>query len=182
MTDGTQEKILDAALKTFAEKGYVGATTTNIAEKAGFSQMTLFRKFETKKNLFDKVLIKNFKAFKRDFESILKDDESSNTEDFLETLIRNLAKLADKKFELIHLLSNEKTRVTEPFMAEFINHLSKHIENNVQNDKIDFNAFAASIFAIIYLISLSNHQGTAFIDSEEILDKFIDNSVLLIQK
>lgn len=181
MTDETQEKILDAALEAFAEKGYIGATTINIAEKAGFSQMTLFRKFETKKNLFDKVLIKNFRVFQRDFDLILKNDGSKNSGDFLETLIRKLAKLADENFELIHLLSNEKTRVTEPFIAEFISNLSEHIESNVQNDKIDYNAFAASIFAIIYMLSLSNHQETAFVDSEEILNKFIDNSVLFIQ-
>lgn len=47
MADETKQKILDAALKIFAEKGYKGATTMSIAEEAGFSEKTLFRKFKT---------------------------------------------------------------------------------------------------------------------------------------
>ena len=43
--DKTERKILDAALKIFAERGYDGAKTKLIAEKSGFTEMTLFRKF-----------------------------------------------------------------------------------------------------------------------------------------
>jgi len=49
MTDETEEKILDSALREFSEKGYSAATGLNIAKKAGFSEKTLFRKFKTKK-------------------------------------------------------------------------------------------------------------------------------------
>ncbi len=58
MVDKTEQKILDVALKEFAEEGYVGARTRIIAEKSGFSEMTLFRKFKTKENLFNMVLNK----------------------------------------------------------------------------------------------------------------------------
>ncbi|MGZ7107882.1 MAG: TetR/AcrR family transcriptional regulator, partial [Methanobacterium sp.] len=44
---------MDTALKMFAERSYLGAKTKSIAEEAGFSEMTLFRKFKTKKNLYD---------------------------------------------------------------------------------------------------------------------------------
>ena len=49
MADETKQKILDTALKVFAEKGYKGATTLTIAEESCFSEKTLFRKFKTKK-------------------------------------------------------------------------------------------------------------------------------------
>ena len=45
---------MEADLKFFSENGYAGARTRLIAEKAGFSEMTLFRKFKTKENLFKK--------------------------------------------------------------------------------------------------------------------------------
>jgi AcrR family transcriptional regulator len=44
--------VLDAALSVFAEHGLSGASTDEIARKAGISQPYLFRLFHTKKELF----------------------------------------------------------------------------------------------------------------------------------
>ena len=57
MIDETEQKILEAALEEFINKGYSGSTTACIADKSGFSEKTLFRKFESKQNLFDQVFI-----------------------------------------------------------------------------------------------------------------------------
>jgi len=51
MTDETELKILESALKLFSEKGYDGATTRVIAADAGFTEMTLYTKFKNKQNL-----------------------------------------------------------------------------------------------------------------------------------
>src|SRR5438445_2027802 len=47
-----REEILDAALEVFAERGYHGASTEEIARRAGISQPYIFRLFGTKKDLF----------------------------------------------------------------------------------------------------------------------------------
>ena len=47
-----REQVLDAALEAFAEQGLAGASTDEIARKAGISQPYLFRLFRTKKELF----------------------------------------------------------------------------------------------------------------------------------
>ncbi|MFX1500250.1 MAG: TetR/AcrR family transcriptional regulator [Promethearchaeota archaeon] len=52
----TKNKILDAAITLFTELGYSGTTTRKIAEAAGINEVTLFRKFGTKENLFFKAL------------------------------------------------------------------------------------------------------------------------------
>jgi AcrR family transcriptional regulator len=44
----TTEKILDAAAKLFAERGYSATTTRLIAERAGVNEVTIFRRFENK--------------------------------------------------------------------------------------------------------------------------------------
>lgn len=49
MTNNTEQKIMDAALEIFAKNGFKSSTTKAIAEKSGFTEMTLFRKFNTKK-------------------------------------------------------------------------------------------------------------------------------------
>lgn len=48
----TRERIVSAALKLFAEKGYDGATTAEIARQAGVAEGTIYRHFADKKELF----------------------------------------------------------------------------------------------------------------------------------
>jgi TetR/AcrR family transcriptional regulator len=47
-----QEKILDAAISEFANKGFDKASTNEIVKKAGISKGILFHYFKNKKNLF----------------------------------------------------------------------------------------------------------------------------------
>src|SRR5882757_5110261 len=47
-----RDDILAAALVEFAEQGYAGTSTEDIARRAGISQPYLFRLFGTKKELF----------------------------------------------------------------------------------------------------------------------------------
>lgn len=52
----TRGRILEAAMKVFGSKGYTGATTRAIAIEAGVNEVTLFRHFGTKENLFKEVI------------------------------------------------------------------------------------------------------------------------------
>lgn len=48
----TKERLLGATMKLVSEKGYLGATTREIAHEAGVSEITLFRHFGSKEKLF----------------------------------------------------------------------------------------------------------------------------------
>ena len=48
----TQKKILNAAKKEFADKGYSGARMNSIAKRAGVNQALLYYHFENKENLY----------------------------------------------------------------------------------------------------------------------------------
>ena len=50
-----RKKIIDAALSVFSSKGFRGATTKEIARTAGINEVTLFRHFGKKENLFSEV-------------------------------------------------------------------------------------------------------------------------------
>jgi len=50
--DERREEILDAAVEVFADKGLHGASTDEIARRAGISQPYIFRLFGTKKDLY----------------------------------------------------------------------------------------------------------------------------------
>lgn len=47
----TQEKILQATIELIKEKGFKGATTREIARRAGVNEVTLFRHFQNKNGL-----------------------------------------------------------------------------------------------------------------------------------
>ncbi len=52
----TRQRLLGATMKLVSEKGYLGATTREIAREAGVSELTLFRHFGSKENLFEGML------------------------------------------------------------------------------------------------------------------------------
>jgi len=52
MSKTTRQKLCEAAIELFSSEGYDGVTTKKIAEVAGVSEMTLFRHFGSKNNLF----------------------------------------------------------------------------------------------------------------------------------
>ena len=87
----TEQRILDAALKVFANEGYTGATTRRIAEEANVAEVTLFRKFQSKENLLREVLFKNRDAFSA-LDNLFQLDKNSDLETDLRILGKNVAK------------------------------------------------------------------------------------------
>lgn len=49
--DETSQKIIDATMSLVRDKGYVATTTKDIARVAGVNECTLFRKFQSKKDI-----------------------------------------------------------------------------------------------------------------------------------
>ena len=57
--DAAQQKIVEAASRLFAEKGYSETTTLAIAREAGVNETTIFRNFGSKKNLYAAIFCAN---------------------------------------------------------------------------------------------------------------------------
>jgi AcrR family transcriptional regulator len=51
----SRQKLLEAAMRVFAESGFRGATTRRIAEAAGVNEVTLFRQFKSKTALINEA-------------------------------------------------------------------------------------------------------------------------------
>jgi AcrR family transcriptional regulator len=63
-----REQVLNVALDVFAEHGLSGASTDEIARRAGISQPYLFRLFRTKKELFIVSVERCFRETRKTFE------------------------------------------------------------------------------------------------------------------
>jgi AcrR family transcriptional regulator len=180
--DQTEQKIIDAALILFSEKGYAGATTKIIAAKAGFTEMTLYTKFKTKQNLFDQVMLCGMKKLNEDAYSILLvDKEFEDPLDFLDTYVKNLEKFVWNNFEFFKLRFNQERKISEEFLMEGSYDFSKYIEKHIPNQKIDYMAFALTIFSFIYMFDLGKYHGRQDTSIEVVLDKFIYNLSLSLR-
>ena len=79
--DQTRERLLDAAAETFSRDGIQGATTREIARRAGVNEVTLFRHFKSKEQLLRAVLERGLAA-----EAALMDEHSSWKENLRESM------------------------------------------------------------------------------------------------
>jgi AcrR family transcriptional regulator len=116
MTD-KQLKIVQAAIETFSEKGFAGSSTSEIAQKAGVAEGTIFRHYKTKKELLlsivSPIMIKLIAPFAlKDFTKVLEADYPE-VKDFLRAVIRNRMEFARKHFPVLKIFLHEI-----PFHAE----------------------------------------------------------------
>lgn len=99
------EQIIHAALQVFARKGYKDSTTLEIAEEAHVAEVTLFRKFKTKQNLFvsaiQSVLFDKFEKF------MLHSVERNDTETFFFDLLNDRLLIISKHRLMIKALLSE---------------------------------------------------------------------------
>jgi AcrR family transcriptional regulator len=68
-TETVRRLILQAARELFAERGYAGATTREIAQRAGTNEVLLFRHFKSKAQLFEQTVFEPCQAFMQAFSS-----------------------------------------------------------------------------------------------------------------
>ena len=107
-TTTTKEKILTAAMSLVSEKGYLGATTREIARTAGVTELTLFRHFGSKENLFE-LCVEN-RSFLPDLREILPGLDGLPYEEALQVLgTRFLLSLKTRK-PMVMIMQSEMAR------------------------------------------------------------------------
>ncbi|MCS5422850.1 MULTISPECIES: TetR/AcrR family transcriptional regulator [Psychrilyobacter] len=150
----TIEKILKCAMSLFSQKGYTLTTTKEIAKEAGVSEMTVFRHFESKKNLFEKVFneyvfLPNIKfIFENNLEWDLEKDLLKISHIYQDILSKN------KKIILMELKNKELTsELSSPlfkFPIEFKKLLIEYFYKMKEKDNIKYDP---EIIAINFLSS-----------------------------
>lgn len=130
MTEDTRERILEAALKLFSEKGYLGATTKEIAMASGISEVTLFRHFQTKENLFISVL--EHYSFLPKLKELSKDLLVMPLEEALKTLAKAFLQTLKSRRDLIRIMLAELPRYPEIVKESYQKTIEKIIQENSQ--------------------------------------------------
>ncbi len=129
MTD-KQIKILKAAIEIFSEKGYAATSTSEIAQKAGVAEGTIFRHYKTKKDLLISIVAPLITKIitpiaLKDFNKVL-GASYPQYEDFLRAIIHNRLQFAKKNLHLIKILIQEIPFHPE-LQAQFKEHVAKKV-------------------------------------------------------
>lgn len=107
-TTPTKEKILNAAMTLVSEKGYLGATTREIARGAGVTELTLFRHFGSKERLFEACL--NRHTFLPTLRELLPDLEGMSYDEALRTVGRRFLLSLKARKPMVKIMQAEMCR------------------------------------------------------------------------
>lgn len=107
-----QKRILEAAVDIFAEKGFAASSTSEIAQKAGVAEGTIFRHYKTKKDLL--LAIASPIAFKlaapfilREFALKVLDAPHERVEELLRAVVKDRLQFARQHIKLLQILLHE---------------------------------------------------------------------------
>ncbi|KNY29254.1 TetR/AcrR family transcriptional regulator [Pseudobacteroides cellulosolvens] len=124
-----QQKIVEIAIKMFAEKGYANTSTSEIAKAAGVAEGTIFRHYGTKENLLMWVITPFLKdlipVIAREFiEGIDKDAKS--LEEFVRIVIQNRYEFINKNQDIFCIVVKEFL-YKDVLIKEFIPYMSNYV-------------------------------------------------------
>jgi AcrR family transcriptional regulator len=153
-----QKKIIIAAIEYFAEKGYAGTSTSEIAKKAGVAEGTIFRHYKTKKDLLlsivTPVMSKLLAPFvMRDLNKVL-DQRFERYEDFLREMILNRRDFLQNHFPILKILLQEI-----PFQPELREQFLEHVAGKIYQR---FDALAKYYQEKGQIIEVPTHQVIRF--------------------
>jgi AcrR family transcriptional regulator len=106
-TSNTKEQLLNATLKLISEKGYLGATTREIAQEAGVTELTLFRHFGSKEHLFEELL--NSYTFLPKLKELLPELDGCSCEDALVLIATRFLQTLKERKSMIKIMYSEVT-------------------------------------------------------------------------
>lgn len=161
--DGTEQRILDAAMRVFASEGYEGATTRRIAQEANVTEVTLFRRFQSKENILREVIIRNRDSALSALDPLFQVDKDADLATSLRILCQYIVKGLRERKDLIFILIEEGRR--RPEVAEVLSsiprmiiaRLSEYFDEQIKNGKMrDINPSSAALvfFSYPYYINL----------------------------
>lgn len=186
--DDTSQKIIDAAMSLIRDKGYVATTTKEIAKKAGVNECTLFRKFESKKDIVlqgvnqaewrANVTPEIFSDVKwdlqKDLEMFMRAYMERMTPDFVKLSIGLRAPQIYEETEPLIM------KVPQAFMSSLTDYFHKMYEKG-KIPKYNFETLAMTIFSSTFgytFLTASFDKKLSDVDKED----YIKNSVELFVK
>lgn len=158
----TKQRILESSLKLFSQKGYLGATTKEIAAFANITEVTLFRHFSGKEKLFEEVL--NTYSFLPELKGLIKKIGNINYESGLELIAKSYLKTLEERKQIMRIMLSELHSYPEKIqkiytgfiknifkmLARFFEEAQKNGIMKINNPEISARAFLGLFFSYFH--------------------------------
>lgn len=172
-----QKQILESALNVFIKKGYNGATTQEIAKAADISEVTLFRHFSSKQEIFMKgiepIILNTLK------DSIMTSKELTPTEQFKYVLTERI-KLISKNHKVIRLVLMESKITGELSNLNYIDKVKDLLKIMIsdmgfrmKNEQLTLRLLMGGILSFLYMPNMDEKSIEEFVN--QILPCIIDS-------
>ena len=184
--DSTEEKIMQATFTIFRKEGIEKATTKKIAAEAGVNEVTIFRKFENKKNLVEITKKYYSDIFIAEIEEIFDYTGDETIEEYLAKSFVGLNNLPDEDFSIIKVSMEEvsgsvpeKKLLISRINAAILGKLEGFFKLQIEKGNIrDVNPRVVGItcFSIIFqsIVLTRVYDEEDKLDSKEYSDAFLD--------
>jgi len=121
----TQERILNAALDVFSEKGFHSATVDEIAERAGLGKGTLYRYFSNKETLFKELVRLRLDELERSATDIL--DGQDDVLTMITKYLRVYFEFFDRNARLYRLIVQERMDVGDQMQDLYLKKVMRRV-------------------------------------------------------
>jgi AcrR family transcriptional regulator len=115
--EARREAVLEAGMAVFAERGFLGTPTTEVAKAAGISQAYLFRLFPTKSDLVVAVVRRSNERIYEAFEAAAARAHAEGTDPF-EAMANSYSELLQDRTMLMTQVHQHAAAASMPEVAE----------------------------------------------------------------
>ena len=185
MSKGTKKKILEAGLTLFSTKGYLGSTTREIAKTAGVAEVTLFRQFSSKEQLFAEIM--NTYTFLPALKDLLPSLAKMDYQEALEEIARRFLEILDERKGMIKIMSFEIHRYPQTVVSihrNFVEEIFKALASYFRemqslqqlrgfHPEIGAMAFVGMFFSFFFTREFLWRGGSGS-DKEEVIREFVE--------
>jgi AcrR family transcriptional regulator len=185
-TKATQDSLIKAAYELFSEQGYSKTTTKEISERAGVAELTLFRHFQTKQNVYKAVYMRYSPIQK--VEQGLLEIEHLPFQEGLQYIINLLIQHMKDNRQFIILVTQEAPSIPEvqsivnpltihnELVLRMVQLLRKGVEQGEVRQELDLGQVANTLLCILcsFLVLLSTGKLKPQIPPEAMCQTAID--------
>lgn len=185
----TRKKLLDSAVKLFAENGYKGTTVKSITRSVNLSDSLLYHYFPNgKKQIFEAAVEENIKEISGSLSSLIgmQDCVKMPLADFLEVVYLSFMETVNTHLDIIHVIlwENEvrkyvkSERLTEIFGLEGlqIEEIFRHKAAAGELKEMNFKAAALSINSILtnHVVTKLFNNGASILEDDDARKRLIE--------
>jgi AcrR family transcriptional regulator len=149
-----KQRIFDASIKTFAQKGFAGARMDEIARQAKVNKATIYYHIGDKRTLYEQILKEIF----RGVADLLTQNDNAGlpAEERLRRFIRTLAHLIDQNTDLAAIMLREQASGAKDFPERIAQDLSRIIGliTEILDDGFRAGVFKKTTPVIVHLMAI----------------------------